>query len=509
MRQSTRLIVNATSLFGRMALTIGISLLVTRLLLQAIGKIDFGLILALGATGAMLEFVTGALTDGVQRQLSREIAHRDFAQIRRVFSTAWLTFAGLGITLWLVGQTLAPLILHGLTIPADRANAAWWVYQIALLNLVLAATATPYQAMVVAHQHLTVQATAEVLVVLARLAAVLLLAVVPWDHMVAYVAMQLIGYAVVRLSLNAYCLWRYEGSMPRLRNFDRSQFKQIVGIGGWNLLGQLSWRFRMQGGILLLNVFFGPAVNAAYGISAQVAGYVLNFAQAVRLTVLPAIVGAFAKGNQQSTHRLALVAGKYTVLLLSLLFVPLWLEADYMLRLWLPEVPPFTVILTRLVVIWALAHVFSIGYNLALMATGDIGWYTRYTLLISVLVLVVAGIGFYFGLPPWFLPAVTLVGTVMLVMRAVYSIGACIELPPARWYREAFLPALGALLPAIVAASLVHGRLPAGLWRFVAVTGAYGVIAAPLIWRVGLADWERHQFLRFAASALTRLRRPT
>jgi O-antigen/teichoic acid export membrane protein len=509
MRQSTRLIVNSISTFARMAFTVVVGLLVTRLLVQYLGKQDFGLVLALGATGAMLQFVTSSLTSSVQRQLAYELSSGDRDRLRSVFSTAWLVYMALGLVVWLAGVALTPVIFRILSIPAERADAAWWVYQVSLLNVLLAITATPYQALIVAHQHLTVSAVADSLISLARLTAVLMLLVVPWDLMVSFVAIQLAGFAIVRWSVNAYCLWRYDESWPRPRSFDGAQLKQIGSNSSWTLLTQLSLRFRDQGGILLLNVFFGPIVNAGYGIAIQVSDYALNIAQSLRLTVLPAIVGAHAKGHSQNVHRLALVAGKYSVLLSSLMFVPIWLEADTVLQLWLGDVPEFTVVFVRLIIIWTLLSVFTLGYRLANLATGDLGWFTVQNLAITAAGLLVAGIGFYFGAPPWFLPVTTVAGMIGIVMVCVVGIGRRIELSPRRWFYEALLPTLGVLAPGMAAAAIVYWSMPQGIWRLLAVTATYCIIAVPLIWWVALADWERQRFLNFAASAMTRLGRAT
>jgi O-antigen/teichoic acid export membrane protein len=488
-----------------MALTVGISLLVTRLLLKWLGPVDFGLVLALGATGTMLQAISGALTAGVQRQLSCEVATGDVEAISRVFSTGWVMYTGLGLGLWIIGIALTPIVMHGLTIPANRMDAAWWVYQISLLNLVLVVTATPYQSVIVAHQHLTVQAVAEAFTSLTRLTAVLLVVVVPWDRMVAFVAFQLAGYAAVRWALNAYCVWRYPGTWPHPRNLDRAQLLKIFQIAMWNVFGQLSWRVRMQGGTLLLNVFFGPVVNGAYGIVTQIASYATTVSQAIRQAVTPAIAGAQAKGNLKSVHRLALVTGKYVVLLLCFALVPLWLEAEQVLQLWLGEVPPYTAILTRGVLLWMVVHMFTSGYLLANWATGDLGWFTRRLLAMSALSLIVAGIGFYAGLPPWFLPVSALGGVLVMTVVAVRGIGATIKLPPSRWVYESLLPTLGVLVPASVIAGAVRWAMPPGIGRLLAVIMTYGLVAAPLIWWTALSAWEREHFTVFASKALSRL----
>lgn len=505
MKQSTRLIVNSAATFGRMAITIGISLAVTRLLLRTLGDVDFGLIIALGATGALLQVVTSGLSSSVQRQFSYALGQKDIRRLHQVFSTAWGVFALLAAALWLLGQLIAPLILHGLTIPPDRTDAAWWVYQITLLSLVLAVTAAPYQALIVAHQHVFINAIADTFSALIRLASVLTITVAPWDRMVTYVALQLAGAAVVRWSLTAYCLWRFEGSRPRPRDFDAAELKEIFSIAGWTLVGDLSWRMRMQGGTLLINVFFGPVINASYGIAIQVVGYVMNVAQAMRLAVLPAIIGAEAKGNRHNVHRLALSAGKYVVLLLSLLFVPLWLEADQVLRLWLGDLPPMTILLTRIALVWALAYVFNIGQRMALLATGNLGWYGKLTIVLSVCVLVVAGTLFMLGLGPWALPAVEVLSVLCLISIEALVIGHEIGMPISRWFREAIGPTLAVLIPATTAAITVHLSMEVHILRLAAVTATYAAVALPLIWFVSLATWERDRFRSFAGSAWARL----
>ena len=268
----------------------------------------------------------------------------------------------------------------------------------------------------------------------------------------------------------------------------------------WTVLGQLSWRFRMQGGVILLNIFFGPVVNGAYGIAMQIANYATTVSNAIRQAVSPAIVGAYSKGNQTSVHRLALVTGKYVVLLLSFVVVPFMFEAEQILQLWLGDVPPYTAILTRGVLMWMTVNMFTSGYLLANWATGDLGWYTRRVLASSALILIAAGIGFYLGLPPWFLPLSAMVGVLVMTVVTVYGIGATIELPPSRWLYESLLPTLCVLVPATMVTGAVYWAMPAGIGRLLALLTAYSLVAAPLIWWTALAAWERERFVTFAGS---------
>ncbi|MGH8647389.1 MAG: hypothetical protein ACREX4_24180, partial [Gammaproteobacteria bacterium] len=225
--------------------------------------------------------------------------------------------------------------------------------------------------------------------------------------------------------------------------------------------------------------------------------------------VQPAIVAQEARQRRAQVHQLALVTGKYSVLVLAGIFIPIWLDTELILRLWLGELPPHTVILVRLGLVWSLLMPLATGHNLALQATGDIGWYTRIVLGLAGAALLAAGVGFYvFGAGPWALPAATIMMTVALVGIAVVMIGRRIELLPRVWLRRVVWPVACVIVPATGAAVAMHYLIGPTPWRILATAGVYAISAIPLMWHVAFEEWEKEHFLRIASRVGMRVETP-
>ena len=511
MKQSTRLITNTGATFIRMMVTIGLGLVGTRVLLKHLGDVDFGLIGALGATGALLAATKAALTTSAQRHFAYETGRKDWAALQRVFFTAWILFILLGIVLWAAGASLAPVIMHMLIIPESRIDAAWWVYQLSLLTIVVTVWTTPFRAMLTAHQMIVVTSIADGVFGILRFFSILLLLIVPWDLMITYVAMQVGLLALVQGFLALRCLQTIPHCRFRADLFDRQEVKRILHFAGWGSLGNLSQSMRLQGGVLLVTSFFGPGMNAANTIAVQIVGYISNVKEAIRLAVQPVVVGAEARGDRKTAHQMTLASSKYIALIITLGFIPVFLEAEQFLDLWLVDTPPFTLILTRLSIVWILVNVLFVGHVLALQATGDIGWFTRAVLMISALILGGTWLSFRAGLPVWWLPLITIAGMLVQLIVAVVGVGRKIELSPCRWLQKTLAPLLSVTAPAACAATAMHVFFPNTLWRFLAVFATYNLVAAPLIWLVAFEQWERQHFERILSTVLIRLKlkRPT
>ncbi|MGH8655479.1 MAG: lipopolysaccharide biosynthesis protein [Gammaproteobacteria bacterium] len=500
MRQSTRLVVNTVATFGRMALTVGVGLVTTRLFLEALGEVNFGLLSVLGATGTMLRLTTIALTASTQRHLAYEIGRGDKQAMATVFSTALTMFGAVGIALWVIGQGLVPVIMRWLIIPPDRADAAWWVYQFTLLGIASSVILTPYHGIIAAHQELVISSVVDLISSVLRLLIAVALFLIAADRLIAFSAMDYATSTGVMILLVGLCLRRYPESRPNWRWVRLAEMRRLAAYAGWSIMGTLAGSLRHQGGVILLNLRFGPIVNAAFAISEQIIGYVTHFTGSLTRVVRPAIVVQEARQRRAQVHQLALVTGKYSLLVLMGIFIPIWLDADLILRLWLGELPPHTVILVRLGLIWSLLLQLATGHHLALQATGDIGWYTRIVLGLAVATLVAAGVGFYvFGTGPWALPAAMIMTTVAMVAVAVVMIGRRIELPPRVWLRRMVWRVACVVVPATGAALVVNQLVAPTPWRILATAGVYAMLAVPLMWHVALEGWEKEHFRRIAS----------
>lgn len=270
MRQSTRLIINSMATFARMAMTFGAGLVATRLLIQYLGSKDYGVLMVLGASGGFLTLLTVAFTLSAQRHLAYALGLGDLEKHRVVFNTVLAIFLSVGCVLLVVGWLIGPWVLHGLDIPDARMNAAYWVYHVTLISLALGTWTTPYIAAATAHQEMVYVALIDGLFAAGRFAAAIALGFLGGDLLVWFVVLVFAATLVTRFLLVAMCLAKFPETRPHPTRLRWSEVREIGAYAGWSLVGQIGWKLRSQGGVILINLFFGPVVNAAYAISIQV-----------------------------------------------------------------------------------------------------------------------------------------------------------------------------------------------------------------------------------------------
>ena len=507
MRQANRLITNVLVTYLRMALTIGLGLVTTRLLLSTLGEVDFGLFMVLGGGLSLIMVVSTALADAAQRHLAYEIGRGDEAALREVFSTSAVIYLALGAVIAGLGLALRPAFLQGLTIPEARQTAAAWVYDLTLLNLSLSVLATPFLAVFMARQAMVQDAVFALLTSVAGLVAILL---TPYVHDDA-----LIGYALLitatRLGFMGLQILRGLVLFPEtrfaLRHVRRSRSRDLVGFAGWSFLGTLAWQLRLQGGQILLNVFFGPSVNAAYAVANQVANYLSNFAGAILKAARPAMTSLHGGGNRRALHHMVLSTSKLTVILLSCVALPLLLETPAVLALWLRTVPDHAEGFVFLTVLWVLIYQLSAGHASGIIADGRIGAFTRWGSLITVAPLPIAAALFWLteASPTWY-AGILLAGTVVFVLFRVVYVGGLLEIPWAHWVGRVLVPVGLTVAPGVVGGLALRLALPAGLARLVILLGVYGLVTLGVAWRTSLDPGERERLAGFGRALRGRLR---
>ncbi len=508
MNQANRLILNTLVTYGRMALTVGIGLITTRLLLRTLGEVDFGLFVLLGGGLSLLMLISTALVDSAQRHMAYEIGRGDERALREIFSTSLVIYVALAAVVLAAGLALRPVVLTYLTIPHDRLRACGWVYDLTLFNILATVLSTPFLAVYVARQAMVQDA------VFAAISSVLgLLAVVFADDLAMDV---LIAYAVLvtaaRIGVHVLQVLRSLAVFPesrfRVGLVRRRHFKELMGFASWSFLGLTGWQLRTQGGNILLNLFFGPTVNASFGVATQASVYMTNFSGVIAKASRPAMTTIEGAGGRPVLRELALTASKLTVLTSSLISVPVMLAPETCLRLWLGSVPPFADSFTVLIMGGILIAQVGAGHTLAIIALGDIGRVTRYMFGLVLLPLPIAAVIFLVSdaLPPW-ITAVGLMTNVVSTAFNVWFIGRRIEVPLRQTLNEVVRPAVGPIVFGALAGWATqraldgHGDL--------ALFGGTGVVYAAVLltaaWLFALTPRERDRLQRFGGGAWRRI----
>jgi len=496
-RQSIRLVLNTSTLFSRMLFTFGIGLYTTRLLLQLLGASDFGVLTALGASGTLILTITPALNTGAMRDLGFHMGRADRERATDVFNATLVLFGAMGLAVLAVGLAIAGPLLGALEIPAGREQAAAVAFYVTIAQLAVITIGTPFRGAVEAHQAMGQVAMDETSRTLLSLLAAASLLVVPGDPLVVY-SLALLAGTVLRFGANAsVAAARFPELRVRPSRIRWAEVRRLASFTGWTTLIRVGAPLHAQAGVVLVGMAFSPVVTSAYGIAMRLRGYHSHFSKVIPRAAQPAMTRKEARGERGYVQDLALMTSKYSAVGVLFLVVPLLVETEGILRLWLHEVPPGTAFFVRITMLWTTLHVLEGGIERAIFASGDVRGYGVLTLGVWAASLAACAFAF-FGLGlgvmalPWIFVATTLVHLAITVGIGAQRVG----LSPGRWWAETVVPALAPLLPGTAAALAVHAALPDSWPRYLAVAAAYAIVAAPCAWRWSIGEKEKRALAR-------------
>ena len=361
---------NTIFLYFKTMVTMLITLYTSRIVLQVLGVDDYGLYVVVGGVVGMLSFLNSALSAGSSRFLTFELGTGDFEKLRITFSTLLNTHIIIAIIIVALAETVGLWFVYNkLTIPADRMNAAIWVFHISVLTAVITMTQVPYNASIISHEKMNVFAYASIVDAFAKLIIVYFLRIGDFDKLVLYAVLICIVTIGMALFYRFYCISKFNETRYRF-TIDKDIIKSVGSFSGWSLVAQVSIAFNSQGTNIITNMFFNPAVVAARAVAIQVDMAVLQFINNFRTAVNPQIVKKYAIENYEGSKRLLLNSAKFSFFLMLLFGLPIILLAEPLLQLWLGQVPEYSVIFLQLIIIQSLFSVFDTSFYTALYAKG-------------------------------------------------------------------------------------------------------------------------------------------
>ena len=402
MTSSQRIVVNTAAQYTRTVINVCLSLYSTRLILAALGQTDFGIYSVVAGVVAMLSFMTNALVSTTQRYLSYNHGKGDYAKVHQVFGNSLLLHLLIGGGVLAVLAALAYPTIHSiLDIDPARHNAAFCVFGAASIMLCMAFITAPFRALFIARENIVYISIIDVLDgILKLLIAIFLTYVASYDKLITYSVM-LTGISVFNLlAFSSYALKHFdECHIPKCREWNSQHIKELSGFAGWNIYGTGCIIFRTQGIAIVINRFFGVITNAAYGIAQQVIGSANFISSSILSAMSPQIIKARGAGDSDKMVTLALMACKYTTLMMSLAAIPLIAEMPTILHVWLGEYPAEAVLLCRGMLIAAIVDQWTIGLTTANQAVGKIAKFTFTVNTAKLLSLPAAYICAKLGLP--------------------------------------------------------------------------------------------------------------
>lgn len=511
MTQTKRIIVNLLATYGRSLVTVFCHLFTARWVLAALGTTDYGLFGVVGSVIFFVTFLNANLAQGVARfyawtigkgKTLSEAESKD--DLCRWFNTALTIHVAVPTILVAVGYPVCAWALRRyFNIPAERLEACIWVLRISFLSAFIGMASVPYVAWFTAYQFITelvIYSLSQSVLVLLGSYALLLCA---GDRLIWYAV--LISGASVGFLVIQVIRARYLFSACRIRPcylFDKRRLREIFVYSGWKAVGGLGWVLRANGSAWLINLIFGPKANASFSVANQLSGQSMSFSANLMGVMTPAITTAAGANDRQLMMQMIFRGCKFGSLLVLLFGVPLLVEMEYFLELWLKTPPPCAALLCRCMILVFLIDYLTQGHQIAICAHGRIGlWQTTDSLLI-ILTLpmgwLYARLGL--GLPSIGYAFLTTVG--LMGLNRLYFAYRLLNLSVREWIRKVLCPlAPVALLTGLVAVLVAIGLVPSFL-RLCLTTALAGVALVAVAWRFSLDKSER-QFV------LQRLRRLT
>ena len=354
MSDNKRIAKNTMFLYFRMFLIMGVALYTSRIVLETLGVEDFGLYNVVGGIVTMFSFINGSLGSATSRYITFELGKKNYIRLNQIFNVALAVHIFIALIIILLAETVGLWFFYEkMVIPENRLSAAFWVYQISILTSFFSMTQVPYNAVIIARENMKVYAYVGIVEVLAKLLIVCMIKVSPIDKLVYYALLLFLLQLGILLYYRYFCTKRYPESHLKMCK-DRTLFKSIFTYGASDMIGSISVMAQGQGLNLLLNVYFGPAVNAARAIAYQVQGAVTQFSNNFMTAVRPQIIKSYAEGKTEDMWRLVIQSSCFSYYLMWMICFPLMLEADTILKLWLGKYPDHSVSFLKLVLILCL-----------------------------------------------------------------------------------------------------------------------------------------------------------
>ena len=386
---NARLAKNTMFLYFRMIFIMAVTLYTSRVVLRVLGVEDFGIFNVVAGVVAMFGFLNSSMSATTQRFISFSLGRGD-DNLNKVFSTCVLTHALIALGVLVLVESVGLWFLYNkMIIPEVRMDAAFWVFQFSALSTVVTAMSIPFNADIIAHEKMSAFAYISIVEVCLKLLIVFLLDVGNIDKLVLYGFLLLLVQCGIFLTYMGYCLRHFKESRFRFV-YEKKLFSEVFSFAGWNLWGYLASILYTQGLNILLNVFFGPVVNAARGLANQVDGAIRLFASNFQMAINPQIVKTYAAKDLESMHKLVFRSSKFSFFLLLALSLPVMIEAPVILRLWLSTVPDWTASFLRLMLVVVIVDSVANPLMTSAAATGRIKLYQSVLGGIQLLIVPVA-----------------------------------------------------------------------------------------------------------------------
>lgn len=470
-RNSSRIYKNTNFLYVRLILIMGVTLYSSRVILQVLGVEDFGIFNVVGGLIVLLSFLNNAMTLSVNRFLAYEMGLPNSKDLNKIFSTSVNIHAIIAVIALVFGESVGLWFVNNkLVIPPDRLIAANWIYQFSIVSFVFTVLRVPYNASVIAHENMKLYTYVGIFEAILKLGIVFLLYIVPGDKLIWYGILMALFAFLVTVFYYLYCKHRYEECTYRYV-YDKKLSKVMLSYAGISTIGNMSSVVVDQGQNILLNLFFGPVVNAARSISYQVSSALNSFVSNMYMAATPQITMSYAANDRNFLVKIVNQTSLIVMLFLSLLIVPVLFELPFAMKIWLGDnIPEGTVLFTRLILLYMFIGNIGRPLLIAIQSSCNIWKVHVYTGLNSLLSLPIAYIALkVFKVEAYIIFIIQIFICVSYCIILLYLSRVQLDWDIKLFVRKVIIPGLLAFGVNFLMCGLAHSYLPSGFLRLLIV----------------------------------------
>lgn len=500
-----RIAKNTLFLYFRTLFTMAVSLYTSRVVLATLGVDDYGVYNVVGGIVMFLSFLNTSMAGATQRFLNVELGRGGKVGVKRIFSNALVIHIAIALAVVVLAETVGVWFLNNyMRITPNRMEAANYVFQFSIATMVTTIISVPYNAVIIANEKMSAFAYISIVEVTLKLLLVLLLVYSPVDKLVTYAALMFLVSVVVQLIYVIYCKHRFEECRANRFKPNKGIVKQMMSFSLWTVVGALASIGHGQGISIVLNMFFGVIVNAAFGIANQVNRVLSSFAANFMTALNPQIVKTYAAGELQDMHKLVARGCRMGFLMVSFFVVPITVEAPMLLGLWLKEVPAYTVDFVRLVLIITLFNSFANPLSTAQGATGNIKNYQIVLTTLGLLHIPIVWLCFAQGLNPNYAMYVYLVIVLLEQAFRIVFVSRSISMRIIPFVKDFLLRCGAVFILSFTFTAMLHGNLPNDIFMSFIVCAMGALCVALLSFAFGIDHEERQGIIRIVRAKIKR-----
>lgn len=502
-----RIAKNTALLYIRMIVMMAISFYTTRVILSSLGATNYGIYNVVGSLASMFQIISSSLSSSISRFFTYALGKEDKEEQKKVFSTAINIHLLLAFVIIFLIETLGVWFLNNkMDIPADRIEAANWVLQLSGLAFAINIIALPYNAAIIANEKMSIFAYMTILDSVARLLIAITINLYEGDRLILYATLCLFPPITSLFIYQRYCKKKFEACTYGFV-LDKKLFKEIFSFAGWSFIGSIAAMMKGQGVNIVLNMFYGPIVNAARGVAMQINGIITQFISNFTMALNPQIIKDYAIGNLTRMHKLMFIGTRLSYYLFMILSIPAFLEVDTVLEIWLGDVPAHTIAFTRLVLILSLAEILSQTLITAQVATGKIKTYQIVVGGILLLNLPLSYIALYLGFSPESTIIVAIIIAHLCFIARLFFLRRMVSLPVGMFIKNVYFNVTFVTIISFVLPCICHYNIENEYTRLLTVCIVSVLSSIAVIYFIGCNYSERELVKRFANNIKNRILR--